>query len=76
MLIRAIVSGDGERRIDSGASCCMGEDGTDEVNGSDDRFSGSGRLNGAGAGSACVIWGTGGRMWFEIGTSLIVSPYY
>lgn len=51
MLIRAIVSGDGERRMLSGASC-MGEDGAEEVKGSDERFSGSGRLKGAGAGSA------------------------
>lgn len=54
MLIRAIVSGEGERRIPSGAST-MGEDGAEEVNGSEERLSGSGRLNGAGAGSAWVI---------------------
>lgn len=69
MLIRAIVSGDGERRTSSGTSR-MGEDGAEEVNGREERLSGSGRLNGAGAGSACVIWGTGGSRWFEIGTSL------
>lgn len=48
----------------------MGEDGAEEVKGSDERLSGSGRLKGAGAGSAWVIWGTGGRIWFDIGTSL------
>ena len=54
MLIRAIVSGEGERRIPSGASC-IGEDGAEEVNGRDERLSGSGLLKGAGAGSAWVI---------------------
>ena len=54
MLIRAIISGEGERRIPSGASV-IGDEGADEVKGRDVRFSGSGRLNGAGAGSACVI---------------------
>lgn len=72
ILIRAIVSGEGERRKPSAVSR-IGDEGAEEVNGSEDRLSGSGRLNGAGAGSACVICGTGGRRWFEMGTSLIVS---
>lgn len=69
ILIRAIVSGEGERRKPSAVSR-IGDEGAEEVNGSEDRLSGSGRLNGAGAGSACVICGTGGRRWFEMGTSL------
>jgi hypothetical protein len=69
MLIRAIVSGEGDRRNTSAVSR-IGEEGAEEVNGREERLSGSGRLNGAGAGSACVIWGTGGRRWFDIGTSL------
>jgi len=70
ILIRAIVSGEGERRKPSAVSR-IGDDGAEEVNGSEDRLSGSGRLKGAGAGSACVICGTGGKRWFEIGTSLV-----
>ena len=54
MLILAIVSGEGDRRSPSGASV-MGDDGAEEVNGREERLRGSGRLNGAGAGSACVI---------------------
>jgi len=54
MLIRAIVSGEGERRMFSAISR-MGDEGAEEVNGREERLSGSGRLNGAGAGSACVI---------------------
>lgn len=72
ILILAIVSGDGERRNTS-ADSRIGDEGADEVNGKDDLFRGSGRLNGAGAGSAAVICGTGGNRWFEIGTSLLVS---
>jgi hypothetical protein len=60
MLIRAIVSGDGERRMFSAISR-IGDVGAEEVNGREERLSGSGRLNGAGAGSACVICGTEGR---------------
>jgi hypothetical protein len=60
ILIRAMVSGEGERRNTS-ADSRMGDEGAEEVNGSDDLLSGSGRLNGAGAGSAAVICGTGGR---------------
>lgn len=59
MLMRAIVSGEGERRRPSGASV-MGDEGADDVNGKEERFSGSGRLNGAGAGSASAICGMGG----------------
>jgi hypothetical protein len=72
ILIRAIVSGDGERRNPSAVSR-IGDEGADEVKGNEDRLSGSGRLKGAGAGSACVICGTGGRRWFEMGTSLVIS---
>lgn len=54
ILILAIVSGDGERRNTS-ADSRMGDEGADEVNGREERFSGSGRLKGAGAGSTAVI---------------------
>ena len=69
MLIRAIVSGEGERRMSSGTSR-MGDEGAEEVKGNEERLRGSGRLKGAGAGSAWVICGMGGKRWFEIGTSL------
>ena len=70
MLIRAMVSGLGARRISSGLSR-IGEDGAGEVNGRDVRLSGSGRLNGAGAedDSAASVW-TVGRRYPDIGTSL------
>ena len=60
ILILAIVSGEGERRNTS-ADSRIGDDGAEEVNGSEERFRGSGRLKGAGAGSAAVICGTGGN---------------
>jgi hypothetical protein len=60
MLIRAIVSGDGERRMSSGRSS-IGEEGTEEVKGRDVRFSGSGRLNGAGLEAETADAGGGGR---------------
>jgi hypothetical protein len=59
ILILAIVSGEGERRKTS-ADSRIGDEGAEEVNGNDDLLRGSGRLNGAGAGSAAVICGTGG----------------
>ena len=49
--ILAIVSGEGDRRNTS-ADSRMGDEGAEEVNGNDDLLSGSGRLKGAGAGSA------------------------
>lgn len=59
MLILAIVSGLGDLRISSPRSR-IGDDGADEVNGRDERLSGSGRLKGAGsAGMACA--GRAGR---------------
>jgi hypothetical protein len=51
ILIRAIVSGEGERRNPSAVSG-TGDGGPDEVNGREERLRGSGRLKGAGAGSA------------------------
>jgi hypothetical protein len=60
ILILAIVSGDGDRRKTS-ADSRIGDEGAEEVNGKDDLLRGSGRLNGAGAGSAAVICGTGGN---------------
>jgi hypothetical protein len=60
ILILAIVSGDGDRRNTS-ADSRIGDDGAEFVNGSEERLRGSGRLNGAGAGSAAVICGTGGN---------------
>ena len=60
MLIRAIVSGLGERRISSGLSL-TGDEGADEVKGRDDLFSGSGRRNGAGSGVIFVAAGRLGR---------------
>ena len=60
ILILAIVSGDGERRNTS-ADSRIGDEGAEDVNGSEDLLRGSGRLNGAGAGSAAVICGTGGN---------------
>ncbi len=60
MLIRAIVSGLGERRISSGLSD-IGEDGADEMKGRDERFEGSGRRKGAGSGVTFVAAGRLGR---------------
>ena len=59
MLILAIVSGLGDRRISSGRSL-MGEEGADEVKGSDARFRASGRRKGAGSGVILVFGGRAG----------------
>ena len=60
MLIRAIVSGLGDRRISSGRSN-VGEGGADDVvNGREARLSGSGLLNGAGFDAATAVSGGGG----------------
>jgi hypothetical protein len=60
MLIRAIVSGLGDLRISSGRSV-IGEEGTEEVKGRECRFSGSGRLKGAGSGDTDGSDGGAGR---------------
>jgi len=59
MLILAIVSGLGDRRISSGRSK-VGDEGAEDVNGRDDRLRGSGRLNGAGYDAATAVSGGGG----------------
>ena len=69
MLMRAIVSGLGDRRISSGRSR-IGDEGADDVNGKDDRFSGSGRLKGAGEDVSVMLAGKAGKRKLEIGTSL------
>jgi hypothetical protein len=61
ILILAMVSGLGDRRISSGRSR-MGDEGAEELNVSEPRLSGSGRLNGAGSDVArAASRGGGGR---------------
>mgnify|MGYP006876487245 CR=1 FL=1 len=60
MLILAIVSGLGDLRISSGRSS-VGDDGTEDVKGSEARLSGSGRLKGAGTAEATTSGGGAGR---------------